>query len=148
MTRTGTSKTVGDGFAIGRLRKAIAFHAAAKLINNFQSDIQDVDVLASIAVLAVIAYTDAITARIDSKVNQADHSAAAKLLRDVLGKELPTAQFNRLRNMLSSKDEVHYGARTGRADPEKTMADLDTYGAWAKEILRVKGLTEAEPPHG
>ena len=88
------------------------------------------DPVSSNAILAAIAYTDALTAAYQGRVNQRDHTAAVKLLRDALGKALPDAQERRLARLLGRKDEVHYGSRQGRGgDAEQILAALDEFAA-------------------
>jgi hypothetical protein len=62
MTRTGASKPVAAGFALGRLRKAIAFEAAARLAFDHLDRVLDPAPASSNAILAAIAYADALTA--------------------------------------------------------------------------------------
>ena len=63
-------------------------------------------------VLAAIAYGECLTAKRANVINQQSHAAAPKLLRDVLGAALPTAQEYRYRrSILGHKDESQYGAQ-------------------------------------
>ena len=89
---------------------------------------------------AAIAYTDALTSRFGGRINQKDHAAAVKALRDVLGKRLPAAQQNRLRRILAEKDAAQYGARLyTRTEAERFIAELDLFAAWAEaEMLRTR----------
>ena len=115
MTRTGTSKEVGQGYPLNRLRKARAYHEAARLVCEHVDRVGDSDPVASNAALAAIAYGDAITAAYLGLVNQKDHSTAPKLLRDSLGNALPDSQDRLFRKLVGIKDEVQYGAKLGRA---------------------------------
>jgi len=77
-------------------------------------------------VLAAIAYSDAVTARFLGRVNQVDHAALPKLLRDALGNQLPDAQMRRLRRILQEKDETQYGARLkSRDEAQRLLEDRD-----------------------
>lgn len=146
MTRTGSSKPVPSGHAIGRLRKAKGFDEMAHLGMEFVADIGDPDVIMANVILAAIAYADALTAEYSGQVNQKDHGSIVKLLRDVLGKELPDAQERRLSRLLERKDEMHYGARLGRSDEAARMvAQLDEFANWAKGQLAARGITLAGP---
>ncbi len=136
MTRTGISKAVDPAHAFGRLRKAEAFHKASRLISDNIATVRDADVVTANAVLAAIAYTDALTATYGGRVNQKDHAAAVKLLRGVLGKALPDAQERRLARLLGRKDETAYGASIGRTEEAwQTVENLDQFGSWAKSML-------------
>jgi hypothetical protein len=139
MTRKGSSKKVDSDYAGRRLANARAFHRAAR--NEFASAESGANMnpAMSLIVSAVIAYTDALTARRKSLVNQQDHSTAAKLLRDAFGRELPAAQERQLRRILGEKDEVQYGVNVGqRAEAADMLEDLDAFAAWAELQLADK----------
>jgi hypothetical protein len=140
MVRTGAAKSANKKFAVGRLRKAIAFQAALECIAAFRDDVGDVDVMVTLAILSAIAYTDAMTAAIDGKVNQKDHEAAPQLLRSVLGNALPEAQYKRLVKLLGQKDQVQYGAGIGRGDPAEIVENLGQFAVFAIETLTRYGV--------
>jgi hypothetical protein len=145
MTRTGAAKRVAASYALGRLRKAVAFHEVARIAAEQIERIGDPDPVLSNAILAAIAYTDAITAAFGGEVNSKDHAAAAKLLRDSLGAELPDAQERRLVRLLGSKDEVQYGARAGRRDHAAArIEDLEAFARWAVALLAERGLRRGD----
>lgn len=142
MTRRGTSKQVDSTFALGRLKKAIAFHEVARLALEYIDHVGDADPVASNAILAAIAYTDALTAAYGGRVNQKDHSSAVKLIRDTLGKALPDAQERRLGKLLARKDEVQYGSRTGRSqEAELILESLGEFGTWARAMLTDRSVS-------
>jgi hypothetical protein len=142
MTRKGPSRPVDATFAFGRLRKALAYHEVARLAFAYLDRVRDADAVASNAVLAAIAYTDAITAACGGRVNQKDHIASVSLLRDTLGKALPEAQERRLIRLLGRKDEIQYGARTGRMeDASQVITNLDEFSEWAKTVLLSRGVS-------
>lgn len=90
----------------------------------------------TLMVTAVIAYADAITAKLKGVVNKQDHQAASRLLRKALGNALPDKQEKFFRRLLGRKDEVNYGARsTTRGEAERLLAELDEFGAWAEGVL-------------
>ncbi len=144
MTRTGISKAVDPAHAFGRFRKAEAFHKASRLISDNIATVRDADVVTANAVLAAIAYTDALTATYGGRVNQKDHAAAVKLLRGVLEKALPDAQERRLALLLGRKDETAYGASIGRTEEAwQTVESLDQFGSWAKSMLAARKVVIA-----
>lgn len=137
MTRAGPSKKVGSGYAAGRLENARAYLQAARDALELAHEASNANPIMSQIVNAAIAYADALTAKRKSNVNQRDHRAAAKLLRDVLGKELPEGQEKRLRRIIENKDEVQYSATRGRiSDARKMLADLEKFAEWAEETFR------------
>lgn len=87
-------------------------------------------------VCAAIAYGDALTASLGGRVNQKDHSALPKLVRDALGQNADNAQVKRLEKILEEKDSASYGARTGRIDHARAlMEQLDRFGRWVVDQL-------------
>jgi hypothetical protein len=137
MTRTGPSKKVAAGYGAGRLENARAYLQAARDAITLAHATSNTNPVMSQIVNAAIAYADALTARRQSIINQRDHRAAVKLLRDTLGREFPDSQEKRLRRIVEHKDEVQYGATRGRmADARKMLDDLEKFAEWAEEIFR------------
>lgn len=137
MTRTGPSKKVGIDFAAGRLDNARAYLQAARDALELAQEAANANPIMSQIANAAIAYADALTARRKAQVNQRDHRSAVKLLRDVLGRELPDAQEKRLRRIVDIKDDVQYGATRGRVqDARKMMEDLEKFAAWVEESFK------------
>jgi hypothetical protein len=137
MTRIGPAKKVSGGYATGRLENGRAYLQAARDAFELTHDAANTNPIMSQIVNAAIAYADALTAKRKSTVNQRDHRAVAKLLRDVLGKELPENQERRLRRIIESKDEVQYGATRGRmSDARKMLEDLEKFAEWAEETFK------------
>ena len=141
MTRTGAAKSVDITHALGRLRKALAFHELARLALDHIDRVRDPDVVAATAVLSAIAYADALTAAYGGRVNQKDHATAVRLVRDTLGKAFPDGQERRLVRLLGRKDEVQYGARPGRSDDARQIVEnLDGFGRWAQDMLAERSV--------
>jgi hypothetical protein len=137
MTRTGPSKPVNEGFAQGRLDNARAFLEAAEVAATLAGPGDNANPIVSHVVNSVIAYTDALTARFGGRVNQKDHDAAVKALRDALGNSLPRAQEARLTRILKQKDEAQYGARRGRLTRAlELLEDLRAYAQWAETAMQ------------
>jgi len=144
MTRSGkNARTAVDRLeAHGRLRRAKAFHLVAKesltLLEKAGLDRAPVH---SNALLAAIAYTDAVAITANGSLNQKDHSTAPAVLRDCVGRDLPDGRLNDLKGMLSVKDEVQYGVRTLAQDgAERTLEQLDRFSAWALSWLEARGV--------
>ncbi len=145
MTRGGKNARTGlDRLeAGGRLRKAKAFHLVAKeSITLLETAGLDRAPVLSNALLAAIAYTDAVTITANGSVNQKDHATAPAVLRDCVGRDLPDGRLNDLKGMLSVKDEVQYGARTSLHDSAaRALEQLDRFSAWALSWLEAKGVS-------
>lgn len=58
---------------------------------------------------AAIAYGDALTASAGGKVNQKDHAALPRLIRDALGQRTDGTQIARLQRILEEKNAASYG---------------------------------------
>lgn len=136
MTRTGPSKDATPTDANQRLQKARAFHQAAKDGFALLEEGEIADPIVSNIALAAIAYVDALTAHYAGKINKQDHTAARKLLRNALGKELPRKQETHFARILSHKDETQYGARTKRRnEAEALLKDLGRFAEFAERLL-------------
>lgn len=137
MTRTGPRKRVDAVFWQGRLQEASDFRAAAHEALTLAEPGRNCGPIASQVILSAIAYADAVTARKAQVVNQQDHAAVVRLLREVVGNELPDAQERRLRRLLGHKDEVQYGVRVVTLDEARRMVEeLDQLAHWVEGMLR------------
>ena len=112
--------------------QAREFHESARsLVTLAQS--KSYNAAVTLMVTAAIAYSDAITAKARGVVNQQDHQAAPRLLREVLGNRLPDKQEKFFRKLLGRKDEVNYGARsTALEEAQRLLMELDDFAAWAE----------------
>lgn len=137
MTAKGPRKRVPPHYWEGRLSVARAYRQAAENGIALAEAGQRCNPIVSDVVLAVIAYADCLTARRAQVVNQQDHAAAPKLLREVFGNRLPAEQERRYRRILGYKDEAHYGDRaSSRAVAEKLVQELTNFADWVEESLR------------
>jgi len=88
------------------------------------------------AVLAAIAYGDALTIRAAGIRNAQDHDALPATLRAALGNRLPKQQLKHLSDLLAQKDDSAYGLRSlGRDVAEGAVAKLRVFAAWAEVEL-------------
>jgi hypothetical protein len=133
MTKTGPSKPVDATFAVGRLENARAFRTAAHTASDLADPGENANPMVSHIVTSAIAYVDALTGKFGGRVNQNDHAAASKALRDALGNRLPEAQARRFKKILGEKDAAQYGARSGRlTHARQLLAELDAFAEWAE----------------
>jgi hypothetical protein len=136
LTRNGLSKPSDPRHGANRLVIARGFLEAAQL----QVDSTKVGTLgnpiAATIVNAAIAYTNALTATFANKINQNDHAAVVKTLRDALGNRLPKAQETRLTRILGNKDLAQYGGRFMlRSDAETLLEQLKEYAQWVESEM-------------
>lgn len=136
MTRINPRKSVSADFWHGRLDAARAYREAAANAITLAEPGANANPAISLIVLAAIAYGDCLTAKRANVINQQDHAAAPKLLRDVLGAALPIAQETRYRRILNNKDESQYGARRGAlAHAQRLLEELNDFSDWVEAQL-------------
>lgn len=137
MTRIGARKKVDSGYWSARLRFARGYHQSARDKLTLADEGADCAPVQSDAILAMIAYAHAVTARKAGIVNQRDHAGVTRLLRDVLGNALPAEQEQRLRRLVGQKDDVQYGVHAVRYEAaSRAVEDLDRFASWVEESLR------------
>lgn len=136
MTRNSPRKTVAPLYWQGRRTQARAYLEAAQQAATLAQPGQNANPVISQIVLSAIAYGDCLTAKRANVINQQDHAAAPKLLRDVLREALPVAQEKRYRRILATKDESQYGARSAPLDyAQRLLAELEEFARWAEDQL-------------
>lgn len=136
MTRNGPSRKVDKDYARGRLKNARAYLQAARDGIALLEEGANANPVMSQIVTAAVAFADTLTAERLNAVNQQNHAAVIKLLRDAYGRELPDSQARQLRQILRDKDEIQYGISFGtHADAEKMMQNLEAFATWAEEQL-------------
>ena len=118
-----------------RLLQAREFHESARNLVTLEQA-RSYNGAITLMITAVIAYSDAVTARVKGVVNQQDHQRAAALLREALGNRLPDKHEKFLRKLLGRKDEVNYGARsTALEEATRLLAEHDEFAVWAEGLL-------------
>lgn len=92
--------------------------------------------VAADAVLAAIAYADAITVQRTGLHNTSDHDALADLLVRALGAAADPAQITRLRRIIERKNEAQYGGMVwSRQAAEAYLEQVRRFTAWAIRVL-------------
>jgi hypothetical protein len=136
MTRTDRVRRVEPGHADGYAEVGRRLLAAGRTIVA-AGDPRHAPALAILAVHAAIAYADAVTIRTGGRKSaSADHSAALKLLRAVLGNRLPPAMERLLARVLAEKDRFEYqGYVATMAEAARTFEAAEKVGAWAEGVL-------------
>lgn len=93
--------------------------------------------VASDAVLAAIAFGDAITVQRLGQHNTTDHGALPKLVQIALGKDADQQQVNRLKRIIAEKGDAHYGGRFWtRAEAETFLDNATRFISWAEAVLQ------------
>jgi len=92
--------------------------------------------VAADAVLAAIAYGDAITVQRLQQHNTQDHGALSKLVTRALGKDAVAGQIARLGRILGEKSRAHYGgARWTRDEAETYLEQVRRFATFAEQVL-------------
>lgn len=134
MTRTGGSKRADPTFANNRLVIARSFKLMAENSLAMAEIGNPMNPVMSNAILAAIAYADALTAKFGGKVNQKDHTAIIALLRDALGNRLPKKQETAFYRILAVKDDVQYGPNlVSASDANRILELLNEFARWAED---------------
>lgn len=134
MTRTGGRRSADSAFATSRLAIARSFLKTVEIGLTLAEQGEPQNPVISNAVLATVAYCDALTAKHGGRINQKDHGGVVKVLRDALGNRLPAAQETRLIRIIGIKDDVQYGPRASTAnEAERVLRLLQEFAEWAEE---------------
>jgi hypothetical protein len=92
--------------------------------------------IAADAVLAAIAYGDAITVQRSNLHNAKDHSALPALILTALGKDAESTQLERLTRIIARKNEAQYGGTVwSRKDAEQYLEQVRRFARWAERML-------------
>ena len=90
------------------------------------------------AILAAIAYGDALTIRVAGIRNGTDHQRLPDTMRHALGNRAPQGELTRLSRLLKRKDDSAYGHRAlTLSDARTTLAQAEAFATWAEaELVR------------
>ena len=91
------------------------------------------------AILAVIAFGDALTIRAAGVRNADDHARLVETLRYALGQRIPQQELTRVTRLLRLKDDSAYGHRAvSLTDAQAALDKADAFAQWAEtELLRL-----------
>jgi hypothetical protein len=93
--------------------------------------------IAADAVLAAIAFGDAITVQRLGVHNAQDHGQLPDLVERALGKQRDNGQITRLRRILARKGEAHYGGKYWmRDDATEYLEQVRRFANWAENMLQ------------
>ncbi len=136
MVRRGTWKRVDRSLWRGRLEIGQAFlQAALEALNRVQNG-QIGDPIMSNALLAAIAYADALTIKFGGICNQQDHARLIDALRDALGKRAIKEQMNRLSRLLKMKNQIQYDHSVSSIqEAREFVMQVQRFVSWAETEL-------------
>ncbi|HEY5090696.1 MAG TPA: hypothetical protein VIK30_12045, partial [Polyangia bacterium] len=88
------------------------------------------------AILAAIAYGDAVTLKVAGIRNEADHQRLPATVRHALGNAAPAAELRRLTRLLGRKDDSAYGHRfIPMRDARDAIEKAAAFATWAEGTL-------------
>ncbi|MGQ0562645.1 MAG: hypothetical protein ACT443_12325 [Gemmatimonadota bacterium] len=123
--------------AQGRLQNGRDYLEAAESLLGLARTSTSGSPIMSAAVMAVIAYADAICIQFGSMTNVKDHSALPETLRKALGAQADKSQVTRLARMLARKNEIQYEHRRLTIAEAKTFVEqARRFAEWAETVLR------------
>jgi hypothetical protein len=136
MARPGKGKRVLLGEWQGRLDAGKSFRKAGQDLLALSEESSAGNPIIAQAVLAAIAYGDALTVKFGRFQNTVDHAALPKAVRSVLGTRFPQLQSSRLSRLLAWKDASQCGHRMASAGEARVvMEQLDRFADWAEQEL-------------
>lgn len=136
MTRGAPWKPADPDSWVGRRRKARAFLKAARDLLALSEPDAVADPILSDALLAVIAYADALTIRFGGIRNAQDHSGVTRALKHALGDRADPTQLQRVERMIGLKNEIQYDHRTADVNEARRFVEqADRFALWAEEEL-------------
>lgn len=133
-----SARRADPGDAPGRLKKARVFLRAAEEGLALADEDGTGDPIMSNAVLAAIAYADALTMKSAGVKNEGDHMTLPRTLRRSLGNRLPREQETRLRRILALKNEIQYEHRTSSIpEARELVGSVRRFAEWVEiEFVR------------
>lgn len=136
MTRADRSRRVDPARADGYAEVGRRLLLAGRAILD-GGDTRHASALAIIAVHAGIAYADAVCIlRGGRKSVSADHAAALRLLRGILGNRLPDGIARALHRLIVEKERFEYqGMVVTMREASAAMESAERFGAWAENAL-------------
>jgi hypothetical protein len=92
--------------------------------------------IAADAVLAAIAYGDALTVQRLQRHNTQDHGSLPVLVAQALGKRADQVQVTRLQRIVERKNEAHYGGTSWTRDQAAAyLEQVQRFRLWAEQVL-------------
>lgn len=139
MVTRGTWRPVRDRDEwVGRRDAGRAHLKAARNALTAADEGDDGRLIVQGAILAAIAYADALTIKVARIKNVEDHQQLPATVRHALGNLAPQAELTRLTRLLKQKDDSAYGHRSLPLDDARSAVEkAQAFAAWAEgELVR------------
>ncbi|MFC1539853.1 hypothetical protein ACFL41_00015 [Gemmatimonadota bacterium] len=136
MVRRGGWKKVENSQWRGRFDLGRAFLLSADETLARAVDGQIGDPIMSNALLAAIAYADALTIKFGGILNQQDHARLIAALQSALGNRASKEQLNRLGRLLKMKNQIQYDHTVCTIqDAREYVGQVRRFASWAETEL-------------
>lgn len=137
MVSRGTWRRVADrGEWTGRRDAGRAHLKAARNACAVADEADDCRLVVQGAILAAIAFGDALTIKVAGIRNEADHQGLPATVRHALGNSAPAAELTRLARLLARKDDSAYGHRfIPMREARDALEKAGAFAAWAESAL-------------
>jgi hypothetical protein len=136
MVRRGVWKHVDRDQWRDRREVARGFLQAALQALEIAEEGQDGNPIMSNALLAAIAYADALTVKFGGIQNKGDHSKIGDALLDALGDRALKEQLTRLTRLIRKKNQIQYGfEESSITEAREYVAHAERFAAWAEAEL-------------
>lgn len=136
MVRRGVWKRVENNLWRGRFELGRAFLQSAIVALDRAQDGQIGDPIMSNALLASIAYADALTIKFGGIMNQQDHMRLIEALRSALGNRASKEQMSRLGRLLKMKNQIQYDHTACTVqEAREYVSQVQRFVSWAETEL-------------
>lgn len=127
--------------AAGRLANARDQLQAARDLSALADDRANGNPIMTAALIAVIAYADALAISFAGIQNRDDHAEAADTLQRAMGKMADNAQISRLGRLISKKNDIQYTHRkTTLTEARAYLEQAERFADWAETTLLTKQI--------
>ncbi len=133
MVRRGVWKQVDRDQWRGRREIARGFLQAALKELEVAEEGQIGNPIMSNALLAAIAYADALTVKFGGILNKGDHAKIVDALRDALGDRALKEQLTRLARLIKKKNQIQYAFEDSNIiEAREYVAHVERFATWAE----------------
>ncbi len=137
MVRGGNWKKIDRSLWKGRYAQGRAFLRAARESLDMAEEGQSGNPIMSNAVLALIAYADALSIRLGGIQNAKGHATLPQTLKQAMGERAEKGQLDRLQRLIGQKGRIHYDFRMASIDEARRYtAQVERFAEWAEGFLQ------------
>ena len=136
MVKQGQWRRVDRDQAHGRRRNAQDYLDSARSLLALAEPDANGNPIMSNALLAVIAYADALSIHFGGIQNADDHSAVVETVKAAMGAAADSGHVTRLQRLIRQKNQIQYDHRTATVEQARAfMEQAERFARWAEESL-------------